>query len=160
MQAAVSRTGPFSLLLVRSRKCCGRKRSGPPAEPAGKEQIAAATSRSDTGGVAKSAGSGETLYGSSPLVDVYLRNAIVSYESVAMLSSEHKMQIACLILPYSIDLTGSCGSQCSVAIRLLTKYSVRLRHCGVLHRTFPTLIGYVVSPPSVRDDQIWTVHCW
>ena len=40
--------GPSADGLVRSFRCCGRRPSGPPADPLGKERIASATSFTDT----------------------------------------------------------------------------------------------------------------
>ena len=50
---------PLTLLEVRSRRCCGRMPSGPPADPAGKELIAAVTTFSVNWTAVSLAGSGK-----------------------------------------------------------------------------------------------------
>ena len=86
---------PRADLLIMSFRCCGRRASGPPAEPQGKEQMALATSSSDTWtGIGRSSvdtsGIAESGWGRGCFSR---RVASVSLLGTAILSSENLLPL-------------------------------------------------------------------
>lgn len=131
---AVNSAGPFSVFDDRSRRCCGRSRSGPPAEPAGNERMASATSASDTVQGEKSRGSGMTAL-SPGAVGCRSRSAsTVSLQSGASLSSELKMRMAALMFPSSIFDMTAAASAASLSFGLLVRVSFEERMTSVIER--------------------------
>ena len=117
---------PRADLLIMFFRCCGRRTSGPPAEPQGKEQMALATSSSDTW-----TGIGWSSVDTSGIVESWWgrgcfsrRVASISLLGTAILSSEEARWTAPLKSPsFSLAETlpakVSTGSRMNLPVRLL-----------------------------------------
>ena len=99
---------------MRSFRCCGRRPSGPPAEPDGKDRTALLTSLSETARWPVLVGIGNEELSKDPGGCFAWRLRKLSNDGTAGLSSLLRMRIAALILPSS-NLAVTAWASCSEA---------------------------------------------
>ena len=98
---AESNWGPDSRHSTKSRICCGRRPSGPPAEPAGKDRMARRTSASSVTRLLSQEGDGNSSNLPDEVGCLSRRDAKVSAEGVAGLSCDVRRRTAARTFPSS-----------------------------------------------------------
>jgi len=112
-------SGPDSLQLIISRKCCRRTPSGPPADPGGKERTARITSSSVIWTATVGCGSGMEPQSDGGAGCLSTSCAYTLSVFCAGLSSEHTILIAARMFPPSILAETAFASRVAASVDLV-----------------------------------------